>query len=187
MPGPEVRPADAVEVGRIGEPWGVKGSFRVHAYAHPADALRANRTWHLSPPEPPVGAALIARHPGATPPFLSVRDLRVQGDGLVASARDVDDRDAAAALRGARVFVGRATFPKTAADEYYWADLIGLDVVNRDGAALGRVDGLLDNGPQSVLRVVSGDVERLIPFVSAHVDGVDLAARVVTVDWGLDY
>ncbi len=178
-PGSETLPDDAVEVGRIGEPWGVKGWFRVFAYSSSADALRANRRWHLAPPEGDTGHG-----PSRA---LTIRELRTHGDGLIASARDVDDRNGAAALRGQRLLVGRSSFPAPAADEYYWDDLIGLDVVNRDGAALGRVDGLLDNGPQSVLRVVAGDDERLIPFVSAHVDSVDLGARLVRVDWGLDY
>ncbi len=177
----ETLPDDAVEVGRIGEPWGVKGWFRVHPYSASADALRANQRWHLAPLEGVVGAV----RPRAE--VLAVRELRTHGDGLVASARDVDDRNAAAALRGQGLLVARSSFPKPAADEYYWADLIGLDVVNREGDALGRIEGLLDNGPQSVLRVVAGDDERLIPFVSAHVDTVDLGARVVRVDWGLDY
>jgi 16S rRNA processing protein RimM len=108
---------------------------------------------------------------------------------VVATARDIGDREQAEALRGARVFVARSSFPTAAEDEFYWVDLIGLQVCNRDGALLGEVAGLLDNGAQSVLQVRSGpDVpERLIPFVSAYIDRVDLAARRIDVDWGLDY
>jgi len=95
-------------------------------------------------------------------------------------------------MRGARVFIGRTSFPTAGPDEFYWVDLIGLDVVNREGAALGRVIGLLDTGPHSVLRVMPADetkeeAERLIPFVAAYVDEVSLEQRRVTVDWGLDY
>ena len=82
----------------------------------------------------------------------------------------------------------------TGADEFYWADLIGLEVVNRDGVVLGEVVGLIDTGPHSVLRVAPAGAgegaaaeERLIPFVSAYVDTVDLAARRIVVDWGLDF
>ena len=100
------------------------------------------------------------------------------------------DRTAAEALRGARIFIARSQFPPAGADEFYWADLIGLAVVNRDGVALGGVVGLIDTGPQSVLRVQPEAVdaeEVLIPFVSAYVDAVDLPARRIVVDWGLDY
>jgi 16S rRNA processing protein RimM len=99
-------------------------------------------------------------------------------------------------LRGARIFVPRSSFPSTTDDEYYWVDLIGADVVNRQGDALGRVSALIDTGPHSVLCVrrpdaatdaADGQAERLIPFVSAYVDTVDTAARRIVVDWSLDY
>ena len=100
------------------------------------------------------------------------------------------DRTAAEALRGARIFIARSQFPKPAEDEFYWADLIGLGVVTRDGLALGQVVGLIDTGPQSVLRIqppASDADEVLIPFVSAYVDSVDLPGRRIVVDWGVDY
>jgi 16S rRNA processing protein RimM len=111
---------------------------------------------------------------------------------VVALAQEVPDRTAAEAMRGARVFIGRGSFPTPDADEFYWVDLIGLDVVNREGVALGSVVGLLDTGPHSVLRVLppgetQEDAERLIPFVGAYVDAVSLEQRRITVDWGLDY
>jgi 16S rRNA processing protein RimM len=106
---------------------------------------------------------------------------------VLAAAQEVPDRDAAEALRGARVFVARSSFPTAAQDEYYWVDLIGCAVFNRDGVALGRVADLTDTGAHSVLHVVQDDDERLIPFVAAYVDAVDLAARRIDVDWGLDF
>jgi 16S rRNA processing protein RimM len=185
--GPPPWPDDALEVGRIGEAWGLKGAFRVLPYASPPEALRAASRWHLRPAE---GTPRPGLGPAATPATLRINSVRDQGDGFVAASPDVTDRSAAEALRGARIFVARADFPRPAADEFYWADLIGMAVVNRDGVALGAVAGLIDNGPQSVLRVEpagEGGEERLIPFVSAYVDSVDLPARRIVVDWGLDY
>ena len=110
---------------------------------------------------------------------------------MVASAHDVLDRTAAEALRGARIFVARSSFPTASTDEYYWVDLIGLDVVNRAGEAMGTVRELLSTGPQTVLvmdYMQDGKLqERMIPFVSAFVDNVDLKARRIRVDWQLDY
>jgi 16S rRNA processing protein RimM len=187
----EARPEDALEVGRIGDAWGLKGWFKVLAYASPPDALLSARRWHLQPSEQPSAPSRTAAIPGT----LDVREVREHGDGLVAAAVGIDDRNAAEALRGARISIARSRFPRTATDEYYWADLIGLAVVNREGVALGTVAGLLDTGPHSVLRLVPAGpaepadpaAERLIPFVSAYVDSVDLAARTIVVDWGLDY
>ena len=125
---------------------------------------------------------------------LAIREAREHSGAIVASAREIDDRDAAEALAGARVFVPRSSFPSTQPDEYYWVDLIGLDVVNREGVALGRVAELLQTGPQTVL-VLTSETEaadgkpqrRMVPFVAAYVDAVDLAARRITVDWQPDY
>jgi tRNA (guanine37-N1)-methyltransferase len=91
------------------------------------------------------------------------------------------DRNAAEALKGARIYVARADFPAAKGpDEYYWVDLIGLEVVNREGVKLGVVRDLLPTGPHSVLclEYTEGDkhLERMIPFVSVYVDQVDLPA-----------
>ena len=184
-------PDDALEVGRIGDAWGLKGWFKVQPYATPPEALLAARLWHLQAPEP--GPALRRVGTGL-PDVLEIREVREHGEGLIAAAGGIDGRTAAEALRGARIFIARASFPKVGADEFYWADLIGLAVVNRQGAVLGTVAGLIDTGPHAVLRVLPngtgeepGAEERLIPFVSAYVDAVDLALRRISVDWGLDY
>jgi 16S rRNA processing protein RimM len=174
-------PDDAVEIGRIGGAWGVKGAFKVHAFSADPQALFSSRRWYLKAPE-----AALVQNP--FPVLLRVTQAREQGDCIVASARDIDDRSAAEALRGARIFVSRGSFPTAGEGEYYWVDLIGLHVFNRAGDALGHVAGLLETGAQCVLRVQSaGADERLIPFVDAYVDTVDLSARRIVVDWGLDY
>jgi 16S rRNA processing protein RimM len=81
-------------------------------------------------------------------------------------------------------------------DEFYWVDLVGLDVVNEAGEALGRVADLIDNGAHSVLRVEYPSVgkdgqpvngERLIPFVGVYVKTVDRTAKRIVVDWQTDY
>jgi 16S rRNA processing protein RimM len=194
--GPDVDPAwpeDAIEVGRIVDAWGIKGWLRVQPFAADPQALFSSRRWFIKPPERP-GIKRPGVSPGAFPPLLKITQAREHGDGVVAQAKGVESRNDAEALRGARVFVGRSSFPTAGADEFYWVDLIGLAVVNRQGETLGTVVGLLDTGPHSVLRVAPGDVgqgppysERLIPFVAAYVDDVSLALKCITVDWGLDY
>ena len=125
--------------------------------------------------------------------MLRITQAKEHGDTVVAQAQGIDDRNAAQALRGARVFIARSSFPTEQAGEYYWVDLIGARVVNRQGHDLGTVAGLIDTGAQSVLRVATATVdgaagaERLIPFVAAYVDDVDLARRLISVDWGLDF
>jgi 16S rRNA processing protein RimM len=172
-------PADAVEVGRVLGAWGIKGWIKVQPFATDPQALFSTKRWYLRPAEGPGLAP--------PPPLLRVTQSREQGDFIVAGAAEVPDRNAAEALKGSRVFVARSSFPTAGAEEYYWVDLIGCAVTNREGTALGTVADLIDTGAHSVLRVVSGDDERLIPFVAAYIDTVDLQARSITVDWGLDF
>ncbi len=177
-------PADAIEVGRIADAWGVKGWFKVLPYSADPEALFSSKRWFLLPaekgPKTFDGCAVLA-----------VKEAKEHSDSVVASAQDVGDRNAAEALRGARIFVSRASFPTAADDEYYWVDLIGLNVINREDEALGTVRELLSTGPQTVLVLAYTEEgktkERMIPFVSAYVDAVDLPNRLIRVDWQADY
>lgn len=124
--------------------------------------------------------------------LLKIKEAKDHSDSVVATSADILDRNAAEALRGARVFVPRSSFPTTGQDEYYWVDLIGLDVFNREGEAMGQVKELLSTGPQTVLVLTYSDTqaketERMIPFVAAFIDAVDLPGRRITVDWQADY
>ncbi len=181
---PAALPADAIEVGRIADAWGIKGWFKVLPHSASPEALFSSKRWYLQPSE--RGAKTFS---GTV--LLRVREAKDHSDTIVACSEDIPDRSAAEALKGARVFVPRSSFPTAGTDEYYWVDLMGLDVFNREGEALGRVTDLMATGPQTVLVLTfeadGKPQERLIPFVSAYVDSVDLAARRITVDWQPDY
>lgn len=187
-------PDDAVEVGRILDAYGIKGWLRVQPLAADPQALFSSRRWFLAPPDGPSAALRASVRDDPWPSLLRITQAREQGDGIVAAAQGIEDRSAAERLRGGRIFVSRASFPTAGTDEYYWVDLIGLSVHNREGLRLGTVAGLIDTGPHSVLRITppagpDGSVgeERLVPFVAAYVDRVDLAGRRIDVDWGLDF
>ena len=181
---PAELPADAIEVGRIADAWGIKGWFKVLPYSASPEALFSYKRWFLQPSE--RGAKTFT---GTV--RLAIKEAKEHADTVVASAHDVSDRSAAEALKGARIFIARSSFPSTGTDEFYWVDLLGLDVVNREGVALGQVRDLLSTGPQTVLVLIQEvdgkPVERMIPFVAAYVDAVDLAGRRITVDWQPDY
>ncbi|MGA0572462.1 ribosome maturation factor RimM [Variovorax sp. VNK109] len=177
-------PADAIEVGRIGDAWGIKGWFRIIPYSAAPEALFSSKRWFLQPAE--RGAKAFT---GTVK--LPIREAKEHSDSVVASAHGVDDRNAAELLKGARIFIPRSSFPTAADDEYYWVDLIGLRVVNRESVELGVVRDLLSTGPQTVLVAAyeheGKTLERMIPFVSAFIDKVDLPGRCITVDWQPDY
>ena len=177
-------PADAIEVGRIADAWGIKGWFKVLPHSADPQALFSSTRWYLQPPDkgPQAFAGTV---------LLRVRETKEHSDVVVARADGVEDRNTAEALRGARIFIPRSSFPTADSDEYYWVDLIGLEVVNREGVPLGQVKELMATGPQTVLVVVfehdGKPQERMIPFVGAYVDDVDLRSRRITVDWQVDY
>ncbi len=180
-------PDDLIEVGVIGQAYGVRGQVKVfpHAGAPDGDAamLNARYWWFRGPRE-------------QTPRRLAVRGAKVHSGAVAVAIAGCDDRDAAVALKGTAVLVRRSDFPALPDGEYYWVDLIDLAVVNPEGTTLGRVRDLMDNGAHSVLRVVydaldadgkAVERERLIPFVDAYLREVDLAAKRIVVDWDVDY
>jgi 16S rRNA processing protein RimM len=191
---PSGLPADAVEVGRVLGAWGIKGGIKVKPFAADPQALFSSKRWFIQPSELPRPPGVKPTAP--LPALLRVVTAKEQGDGVVATAQELPDRTAAEAMKGARVFVSRASFPTPDDDEFYWVDLIGLAVVNRSGVALGDVVGLIETGPHCVLRIqpraqgqaqpASDASEVLIPFVGVYIDKVELAARRITVDWDLD-
>ncbi|MFM0518654.1 MULTISPECIES: ribosome maturation factor RimM [Caballeronia] len=182
----EALPDDAVELGFIADAYGLKGWVKIVPHANGkqgGDALLNAKRWWL----------VKGRD------YKSARCLqsKVHADTIVARFAGCDDRDTALALKGHTVNIARSDFPKLdSEDEFYWVDLIGLDVESEAGVALGRVADLIDNGAHSILRIeypstdkdgkpVAG--ERLIPFVGVYVKTVDRAAKRIVVDWDADY
>ena len=175
-------PDDLIQVGHITGAYGLRGGIRVSPYSMDADALLSVKTWWLDKPSlRPV----------------QVRNAKSHSGDVTATLVDVTDRETAEALKGATVQVSRADFPELPEDEYYWTDLIGLDTVNLQGESLGKVTDMMHNGAQSILRITpeadpnaapdAKAPERLVPFVDQYVKTVDLQARLITLDWGLDY
>ena len=187
-------PDDAIEVGRVLDAWGVKGWLKILPHSSAPEALFSANTWFLQPPEAKFRPGFNAFIGTVS---VSIDEAKTHSDSVVAKLKGMDDRTPAEALRGARIFLPRSSFPAASTDEYYWVDLIGLNVVNREGVALGCVRDLMATGPQSVLCVeyvvpAEGDTapvaaERMIPFVSVYVDKVDIAGKLITVDWQPDY
>ncbi len=177
-------PADAIEIARIGEAWGIKGWFKVITHSTAPQAVFSSKRWYLQPSE--RGARTFT---GTL--LLPVSQTKAHGDGLVAASLAIPDRTAAELLQGARVFVPRSSFPTPEADEYYWVDLIGCQVANREGVALGMVTELLHAGPQTTLvlqyEAQGKTAERLIPFVGVFVDTVRIEDKTIVVDWQPDY
>jgi 16S rRNA processing protein RimM len=190
-------PDDAIEVGAIVDAYGLKGWVKLAAHAgggQGGDALLNARRWWLlkAPQQGQLRGNAQAQDRKSAP----VKQSKVHGDSIVAELGGLAGRDEALLLRGYRVYVRRSDFPSLETDEYYWVDLLGLDVVNEAGVELGKVTDMIDNGAQSVLRIEypatgkdgkPATGERLIPFVGVYVKTVDQAAKRIIVDWEADY
>lgn len=183
-------PDDAVEMGRIIGAWGVKGWVKLLPYSQDSQALAQSQQWFLKPP-------ILAARAKSFDLFsqtvqIEVLQLQTHKDIWVAHLKGVNNRDVAEALKGVGVFLSRADFPSLESNEFYWVDLLGYQVINRQGVVLGVLDHFIDTGPHSVMVVKPPsqeltEKERLIPFVEVYVDQVDAAHRQIEVDWPLDY
>ena len=171
-------PDRIVVLGKIGAPYGVRGSVRIVPYADDPQEWSKLPHWWLGCDEAAPGQWRQTR----------LIQCRTHQDALIAQFEGVTDRTIAEELREMLIGVPRFLLPATERDEYYWGDLIGLEVRNQQEQSLGRIVGLIETPANSVLRVRDGDsAERLLPFVSAIVLDVDLRKERVTVAWELDW
>ncbi len=164
-----------ITIGEISGAYGIKGWVRIHSHTQPRENVLRYSPWELE-------------H-GGERWQVSVLAGRRQGRSVVARIEGIDTRDQAERLRGAKIHIDRAQLPELPAGEYYWADLIGMQVVDLQGRRLGQVVNLLETGANDVL-IVDGEAGReiLIPWIRERViKKVDLPARTIQVDWDPDY
>lgn len=208
--GAQVAPNDLVELGRIVSAYGVRGWVKIQPHSAQGLVLRAAPVWWLAPPAPPAPPSSGLADTSKSPKLRAhaVKQVRPQGSTVVADLEHVGDRDLAESMRGYTVYVSRQYFPKAQADEFYWIDLVDCYVFS-DAQLVGIVTEVVDNGAHAILRVnrltIEGDQtpseghvpqpllddkgrpeEVLVPFVAAHVQHVDIAARRIETDWPLD-
>ena len=149
--------------------YGVKGWARIQPFDAEAVVLREAKCWWLQNGDrsEPVEVSAVRRH----------------GQWLLVKWPGFEVPEAVDVLKGAKVAVPRSAFPALAEGEYYWSDLIGAQVINREGQVLGAVQALANNGAHDLLEVEGALGRLLVPLVAAYVDDVDLASRVIRVDW----
>jgi 16S rRNA processing protein RimM len=161
-------------LGRVHGAFGVRGELKLESFTDPANAIFRYQPW-------------ILRDAQGRERELAGASGRLTAKGIVATFPDVADRDAADALRGTEVWAPRSALPPPKPGEYYWVDLEGLRVVNREGVDFGRVSYLFSTGANDVL-VAEGDRERMIPFLQPdYVVSIDFEGGVVTVDWDPEF
>ena len=117
-----------------------------------------------------------------------VENFSTKSNVFSVKLENILNRDHALSLKGVLVGVLRSEFPHLPSDEYYWTDLIGMNVYNLAQESFGNVINLMETGANSVLVVKNANgIQRLIPFVGKHIVNVDITNGQIIVDWGLDY
>ncbi len=163
---------DSICVGRIIGVQGIKGWVKVFSDTSPRENILSYNPWQLV-----TGDQLTT---------VEVKG-RLQGKNVLAQLAGIEDRDQATELIGSKIYILSGQIPKLAQGEYYWSDLIGLEVESLESEPLGRVESMMETGANDVM-VLDGDRQRLIPFVlDAVVREIDLPNRRIVVDWKPDY
>jgi len=176
MPAPadgETGSGHLVIIGKISGIYGVTGQLRIYSYTRPPENILSYSRWLVGREDAWVTMELLAGEK--------------QDSRLIARLAGVNDRDSARPLIGRQIAVYRHQMPALAQGEYYWFDLIRLDVVNQDGKYLGKVTGIRETGANDVL-VVEGSRRYLIPVVFGHyILNIDLDGGQIRVDWDPEY
>jgi 16S rRNA processing protein RimM len=157
-----------IQLGFVGAPFGVRGWIKLRSHTDPPERLLEHRELQIGR----EGAWRMYR----------IEASGRSGGALTVKLAGIEDRDQAAALRGAQICVARAELPQRDDKDFYRADLIGCEVVNLAGLALGVVQHFVET-PAQALMVVRGEKEHWVPAVPKHLRRVDLQARRVVVDW----
>jgi len=177
--------SNMVVMGRIVAPYGVFGWLKIVPDTEAFDGLFDYDTWWLGK--------------GDDWCEMVVETAKTHNDVLVVKLKGIDDRDAALACKGKQIAVPRELLPEAEENEYYWSDLIGLRVKNKQDVDFGLIVDVFETGANDVIAVRADAVkqenivdkavakekpqERLLPFIDAVVLEVDLAAKTMLVDW----
>jgi 16S rRNA processing protein RimM len=154
--------------GRLGRAHGVRGDLRFWPNNAESALLKSGRS------------VFIGRNPEASATF-KVQSVRFDAKGAIVHFAGIDDRDAAIALTGQWWYEKREFFPRSADDEVYVVDLIGLRVRTEEGDEIGAVKDVLTTGASDIIVVTDGPREHLIPNVDAFVKSMNLDAGEIIV------
>jgi len=165
--------SDTLVIGKIGAPYGVKGWVKINSYTDESTGIFDYTPWILSDSKNYL-----------------VEQWRPNGNGLVAKLESVESRDDAERIKNCDISIQTEQLPTLAGDEFYWRDLIGMQVETLEGYQLGEVKELFETGSNDVMLVKArnndalGQKERMLPFIlESVIKVVDMQARTITVDW----
>ena len=166
-----MKPTEAkhVVIGRVGSPYGIKGWLHINSFTRPASNIEQYHHWQL--------------RLGKTAQFVEVTEIKAHQKRYAVKLKGIDDRDSAAALTNADIEISASDLPQLEDGEFYWADLIGLTALNRNGEILGEVTELMETGANDVIVIESPQQRHLVPYIDQYVLEVNLKKKTIIVDW----
>lgn len=162
-----------VIIGRFASVYGVKGWIRIDAFTDPIENILHYNPW-------------LIQDKGALRP-ITIEHSAFHGKGIIVKVSGCHDRDTAKQYVNQNIFIPRDQLPLLHEGEYYWTDLMGLSVVTTTGIPLGKVVNLLETGANDVFIVQDGAQQRLIPYTDEAVSAIDLANKLLIVDWDPEF
>ncbi len=162
-----------VVMGRIVAPFGIQGWVKIKSDTANPESLSTYKELYLL-----IKDVWVVK---------TIENFFAKANIFHAKLDHINNRDEALALKGTLVGIPRENLPQLTHDEYYWVDLIGLDVINKNQLLLGKVESLIETGAHAVLVIKDGAQKRLIPFVAQYILDVNLINKQIIVDWEPDY
>lgn len=159
-------------VGQFGQSYGIKGWLKVHSLTEPPENILRYLPWQ-------------AQLQNAWR-LVTVTASKLQGKQILVKLAECDSPETAKIYTNSPIAVLREQLPKLAAEEYYWNDLVGLTVMNQDGVNFGTIQSLFATGSNDVL-VIEGERRRLLPYTQEVIISVDLADKIMRVNWDADF
>jgi 16S rRNA processing protein RimM len=164
---------DYIRIGKIGSTYGVHGWLKVYAYTEIGTDIINYMPWYLSYNQPQEWRCL------------PIEKTELQVKHILVKFSGINTPEEARLLTGKHIAIPRSQLPALNANEYYWADLIGLTVINKTGEIYGKVTYLIETGSNDVL-IVKGEKEHAIPYLWGDVIlSIDLDKKEIHVDWEL--
>lgn len=160
---------EKIIIGRFGSAHGVRGEIRVQSHANPPENILIYTPWYI--------------RKNNTWSIVTVTHSRTHQNVFLVKIEGVSDRDQAKHLTNQDIFIDRKQLPALPDGNYYWSDLIGLQVIDQEGNILGIIDHILETGSNDILVVINGKEETFLPYTDDVIQQVDLEQKRIRVHW----
>lgn len=164
---------DWIVVGRFGRPHGIKGFITIHSFTEPRDNILSYTDWH----------AYIAKQWQP----LKIEQIETTNKSILAKIEGFHEREHLSSLTNVDLAISRTQLPSLTQGEYYWHQLVGMQVTNQQGIVFGKVTEIMPTGSNDVL-VIEGERRHLIPYLPGQfIIDVDMDKNLISVDWDMDF